>query len=185
VKRNLKIIVFNGNIAEICIVSNVEKNLDWGNMMKDDKYYLDAVIDFIGYSDYWSGHGHAFEDENLKACIRFGIPIDYSEMVNEIIEMIMENINGYMCPFDWFTEDKQEMEEIEEFLTDEKLIESIKAIIKPEALKINDRMFYEDTEQEFKEVLAEEEKEYGSTDMMEYPMLIGWIHVYRNEEEER
>ena len=45
-------------------------------------------------------------------------------------------------------------------------------------------MFYEDTEEEFKEAVKKEEEEYGDTDMMEYPILIGWIHVYKKEVEE-
>jgi hypothetical protein len=56
--------------------------MEWIKMEKKPKLSLEVVFDYEGYPDYYRGHGHAFIDKNVLACIRFGFPITYLETVN-------------------------------------------------------------------------------------------------------
>jgi len=131
----------------------------------EDKFELDATIDFIGYADYWSGHGHAFSDS--VACIRFGFPVDYTETVKEILQNILDNINGFMSPFD-ILDETVDKEELHEFVTDERIEESVRALFREGA---------QDTDNFFDN--PELSKELDQEEDTESPQLIGWIHVDR------
>lgn len=60
-------------------------------MLKVD---VTATADYDGYADYYSGHGHAFEDTALAACEQFSIPINYKERVGELIDSIICDLQG-------------------------------------------------------------------------------------------
>ncbi len=60
-------------------------------MLKVD---VSATIDYEGYIDYYSGHGHAFADSALAACEQFSIPINYKERVGELIDEIISDLQG-------------------------------------------------------------------------------------------
>jgi hypothetical protein len=150
-------------------------------MEKKQKFSLDVVFDYDGYVDYYSGHGHAFIDKNVLACIRFSVPITYFETVEEIISMIIEDINSRIDPIEFLNEaedNKDLQEEIMNFVTDERIEKAILSQI-PEDVKPTDRFFIL-TEEEEKEILdyIEEDQGYNSS------YLIGYIHVWKEEKNE-
>jgi hypothetical protein len=125
---------------------------------------LETTIDYSGYSDYWSGHGHVFESEDLVACCEFSIPVNYSETVGEIIDRIAEDIDNW----NWYNvNDAEDFDEIMEQITDKDIEESIRAQIQ-EGVKDEERFFDED-------IIENDEDDI----FQELPMVIGWIHVYR------
>jgi hypothetical protein len=151
-------------------------------MEKKPKLSLDVVFDYDGYEDYYRGHGHAFIDKNVLACIRFSVPITYLETVEEIIQLILEDINSRIEPIEFLNEAEKDIElqqEIEELLTDERIEKAILSQI-PEDVKPTDRFFIltEEEEKEIQEYL-EEDQEYDSL------YLIGYIHVWKEEESEK
>jgi len=81
----------------------------------ESKYWIKATFDYVGYADYYSGHGHVFE-EDLKACMRFGIMVNYTETVKEVIDRILEDLRSgdYLEILDEDLEDG-----IREMLTDQ------------------------------------------------------------------
>lgn len=146
------------------------------------KFDIEATIDFFGYADYWSGHGHAVANKDLLACMRFDAMIDYSETVKELVDMIMDSINAYMSAIDYVGwpnhATQQEKEEIEE-ISDQDIRKAVRREFNTE--DDNEKVFYEDTQREFQEYKEQEESE--GYEIMEYPMCIGWIHIYRSEEQ--
>ena len=134
------------------------------------EFEIDATFDFDGYTDYYRGHGHTFRKERLVACIPFSIPITYRETVSEVIIMVLEDINGTIEPIEFLTEDKEVQECIRKYLTDECIEKCLRdALI--EGTKDSDKFFDID-----KDALLSEEE---GNEIMEYPQLIGYIHVYR------
>jgi len=147
----------------MCINENVTKKTK-------NKFWIECVIDFIGYIDYYSGHGHAFAPKNLVACIRFGVPITYRETVQDILDGILDDINSTIEPIEFLTDNKELQEEIRNFVTDNVLTEAFKNALKPNT-KMSDNFFLDDIE-----IIDEEEEIY------EYPYLIGYYHIYLDEE---
>jgi len=135
------------------------------------KYSLEAVIDYIGYADYYSGHGHAFADPNIVACIRFGVPVTYRETVKDIIDLILEDINNCMCPIEWLDDSLtiEDKDQIADLLTDDNIREALKALMPREA-KDNDKFFDK-----------AKGLELDDSDLYDYPKLIGYIHVWKEE----
>jgi len=134
---------------------------------------LEVVIDFVGWRDYYSGHGHAFVDKDVVACLMFGVPVTYQETVGDIIYAILDDLRGCEPEFLNKAEDNPELqEEIREFLTDENLEKAIRAII-PENVK-DDEPFFDVSDED---KISDEEAE----EMMELPMLIGYVHVWLEE----
>jgi len=151
-------------------------------MEKKPKLSLEVVFDYEGYADYYRGHGHAFIDKNVLACIRFGFPITYLETVQDIIDMVLEDINSRMDPIEFLNDaenNRELQEQIEEFLSDENIRKAIMETI-PEDVKPTDRFFNitPEEEKEIQEILKEEE-EIGFCDS---PLLIGYIHVWREKD---
>ena len=136
------------------------------------KYSLEAVIDYVGYADYYPGHGHAFADPNVVACIRFGISVTYRETVGDIIDMILEDINNCMCPIDWLDDSLtiEDKDQIADLLTDDNIREALRALM-PKDVKDNDKFFVD-----------AEDLKLDDDDLYDYPMLIGYIHVWKEEE---
>jgi len=132
------------------------------------RFSLEAVIDYVGYLDFYSGHGHVFTDPKVVACIRFSVPVTYRETVGDIIDMIIEDINSYIDPIEWLDEDLtlKEKDQIADLLTDDNIREAIKALI-PKDVKDSDPFFKETYELD--------------DDLVEYPLLIGYIHIWREE----
>jgi len=130
---------------------------------------IEAEIDFVGFLDYWRGHGHAFADPSLICCVRFGIPVNYSETVEEIIEMILEDIDSVMDPYEIINEDlwRKYEDEIMD-LKREDFEDALKALINTENLK---QPFFEDVE-----VIGDENED------LELPYLLGWFHIYEAKE---
>ena len=133
------------------------------------KYSLEAVIDYVGYADFYSGHGHSFVDPSVVACIRFGVSVTYRETVGDIIDMILEDINNCMCPVEWLDDSLtiEDKDQIADLLTDDNIREALKALI-PRDVKDNDKFFIDC-----------EDLELDDNDLYEYPQLIGYIHVWR------
>jgi predicted house-cleaning noncanonical NTP pyrophosphatase (MazG superfamily) len=149
--------------------------------MGKSKFDLEVVFDYEGYPDYYRGHGHAFVDENVVACIPFGFCITYLETVQDIIDMVLEDINGRMNPVEFLNEaedDEELQEEIEEFLTDENIARAIMETL-PDGVKPSDRFFdvSPEEEEEIKKELEEDDSPF-----CEGPMLIGYIHVWKTDE---
>ena len=142
--------------------------------MAKQKFYITTTLDFEGYADYYSGHGHAFDNETL-ACIQFSTPINYSETVKELIESIMDDINGLMEPF-YFLNDAQNNKDlqtqIEEYCTDKRLKQSIREEFN---VKRSTQKAFDISKSELKEINEAIEESY------DYPVLIGYIHITKRE----
>jgi len=130
---------------------------------------IDTTIDFNGFSDYWHGHGHAFDKTKLIMCLQWSMPINYKENIEDIVEGIIDSINGY----DWsnyvidstlYQKHKKEIDE----LTDEDLKKSIKENF-VSGFKDLDKFWDKDVESFLPEC-----------EFDEYPSLIGWIHITEN-----
>jgi len=124
---------------------------------------VDLTIDYVGYSDCYNGHGHAFCSEELVACLPFSFSVDYSETVGEIKRRVMEELRG--SDYD---------------ILDESLEEEIRAL--------PDEVFEKAVENELEDF--DEEDRYFSEDpirdeeaaeLSELPVLIGYFHVYKEE----
>jgi hypothetical protein len=125
---------------------------------------LDAVIDFIGFSDYWHGHGHCFEENNFIGCSRFSVPIDNTETVKEILEMMLDDINSYW--FDIVNEElyRKHKDKIES-ISNEEIMKALRETIK----------FGVKDEDQF----SDEEPIQTNDDFYdELPQVIGWLHIY-------
>ena len=132
-----------------------------GKIVKIPDIYVSVTIAFIGHSDYWSGHGHVFEDD-LIACARFGVYVDYTETVGEIVERITDEINAY----EWDNvNDSPIFDEICDNVTDSDIETAIKDTLID---NIDDKQRFFDCDP-----IPTENDEYG-----ELPQLIGWLHVY-------
>jgi hypothetical protein len=105
------------------------------------KFDLEVIFEYEGYPDYYRGHSHAFIDENVVACVPFGLYITYLETVQDIIEMILEDINNKMDPIEFLNEaenNEELQEEIRGFLTDENIEKAIWETL-PERTKPHDK----------------------------------------------
>jgi hypothetical protein len=129
-------------------------------MVENKKVILEACFDFVGLSDYYSGHGHVFE-EDLVACFRFGISTDYTETIGEVIERALEDINAYEPDIL-----DEEYREVVDNITAKDLEEALWAQIPGGYTK--DEKFFPDEEP------IKDKEEYE-----ELPMIIGYIHVYK------
>ena len=127
---------------------------------------IETEIDFNGFSDYWHGHGHAFEKSKLIQCIQWSMPINYTETIKEVIDGINESVNAY----DWlnnvydenlYNKHKKEIDA----LTSEDFEKSIRELIKPDTKDCN--KFWD----------AHVEKFNPEDEFDESPVLIGWIHI--------
>jgi hypothetical protein len=144
------------------------------------KFSLEVVFDYEGYPDYYRGHGDTFIDKNVLACIRFGFPITYLETVEDIIGMVLEDINRQIDPIEFLNDaenSREIQEQIEEFLTDENIKQAILETI-PEGVKPTDR-FFDITPEEEKEIQEQLKQEHLG--FIDSPLLIGYIHVWREE----
>jgi hypothetical protein len=138
---------------------------------------LEVVFDFCGFPDYYRGHGHAFLDDRVVACVMFGPSVSYRETVGEIIDMILEDINSRAEPIEFLNSaeaDAELQEKIREFLSDENIREAIKAELGIKDEKELDEPFFDVDEDD----LPDDDDPDG---MMEWPMLIGYIHVWKDE----
>ena len=54
---------------------------------------ITATLDGIDRPDYYTGHGHAFE-EKLIACIFYGAPVYKGQTMKNLFEDIINAING-------------------------------------------------------------------------------------------
>ena len=126
---------------------------------KETKLNVLAKHDFVGYSDFYNGHGHAFADKNLVACIRYSVGVDYNETVNELIDMIINDVNGYEWNiFDDILEDK---------------------IIKIKDSEIREALKEEYGNKIFAFPLYKKEFAKELEDSEELPSCIGYIHVFK------
>jgi len=141
-------------------------------MGKEDmqKFYLSVTFDYIGYPDCYHGHGRSRHDTEVLACLFFEVPVCYRETVGDIVQMIIEDVNGKVDPIEFLNEAEQNLElqeEIAEFLTDERLEEAIRRAIGPDVK--DSEPFFEDNSEDTEELV----------DSLELLSLIGYIHVYR------
>jgi len=137
--------------------------------MGERKLSLEVVFDYAGDPQFYEGHGHVFESKNVIACIRFGFPIDYSETVEEIIERVLDDVHSTIEPIEFLGEAEENPElqkEIRKFVTDENIRQAIIETL-PKDVKLSDKFFEVGVEK-----VSEEE-------IFELPMLIGYIHVWR------
>jgi len=136
--------------------------------MARKKFSCELVFDYEGYTDCYWGHGHAFTDESLIGCITFGFPIDYTETVGEVLDMILYQCN---TEIDWLTDDKDLRFAVEDWLTDD-IIEKAFWRALPEGVEKDDKFF---------DIPTEEVEDWLSEDILEYPYLIGYVHIYLEE----
>lgn len=65
-------------------------------MTQTEPSFLTAAVTIVASQEYngniqfWSGHGHAFADESLAACMVLSIPINYRETVGELKRALNE-----------------------------------------------------------------------------------------------
>ena len=134
------------------------------------KFNVYVTFDYVGYADCYRGHGHSSRyDSDVLACIFFEIPISYRETVFDVIQSILDDINGRIEPIQFLNEAEENIElqrEISEFLTDEVLERAIRNAIGDYK---DSEPFFEDNSEDTEEL----------ADSLELPSLIGYIHVYR------
>ena len=146
------------------------------------KFDLEVIFEYEGYVDYYRGHSHAFIDENVVACVPFGFSVTYLETVGEIIDMVIEDIDRRVDPITFLNEaenNEKLQEEIREFLTDENIEKAIWETL-PERAKPHDRFFNVSPkeEREIRKELEEDDSPFSDG-----PMLIGYIHVWKIDED--
>ncbi|RLG67345.1 MAG: hypothetical protein DRO11_10235 [Methanobacteriota archaeon] len=125
---------------------------------------LELVIDYVGFPDFYRGHGHAFSPPDLIACVRFGFSVSYQETVREIKDLIEEEINRT-----WsieYLDTSPEAKKMVEAITDEDIRRVINETIKGE-----------DNEEYFKDI--PEDLRIPEDWEGDNPMLIGYLHIYR------
>ena len=112
-----------------------------------------ATLDGIDNSQYYTGHGHAFE-EKLLACIFYGAPIYQGQTLKNLFEDIIGAINGG----EWDIVNP-EYEGLIREITDGMIAEALRGEFDPDEglLKVLDLPSPEDYE-----------------DLYAY----GWLHVY-------
>jgi hypothetical protein len=135
------------------------------------KFVLDVTIDYVGFPDYYSGHGHAFADKDLVACIRFGFPVTYRETAEQLEEDIYADIvqtwDVEILNEEYYDENLgKNIDSIED--------EDIKKAIKEEVANIN-FSFYHSFADELRSDQEDDEDQ-----MQEYPELIGYMHIYKS-----
>jgi hypothetical protein len=131
-------------------------------MEKTKKLAIDVTIDYLGFTDYYSGHGHAFADKDLVACIRFGFPVTYRETAEELADAIFEDIVT-SWNLDIFS--GEDIDNIES--------EDIKKAIEEEVANIDFNYYHAFAD----ELRSDQEDE--DDPMQEYPMMIGYMHIYK------
>jgi len=135
--------------------------------MRKGNIVVYATFDYEGLPDFYRGHGHCFVDPTLIACLRFGVYVNYSESIQEIIDMIVEDLQG--TEYEIINKDLfKKYEHILYSITDEDLAKCLLEQI-PNEYKPTDSFWKEGVE-----VLNE--------NTLEYPMLIGYIHFFVCEE---
>ena len=58
-------------------------------------FSLSIAETYDGFIDYWGGHGHAFVDKHVVACIVLQCPIDYRESNKELIDELMSDFDAF------------------------------------------------------------------------------------------
>jgi len=137
--------------------------------MSRRKFSCELFFDYEGYIDYYSGHGHAFAPEDLIGCIMFGFPIDYTETVGDILDSVLYECN---TEIDWLTNDIDLRFAVEDWLTDDVIEEAFWAALS-EGVEKDDRFF---------DVPLEDIEEWLSEDSLDSPYLIGYLHIYLEED---
>jgi hypothetical protein len=123
------------------------------------KFYHSIADEYTGYSDYYEGHGHAFEDENLVACIRLSVPVNYRETEKDLAQSLIDDLNsGDVID----VIDEAAWEQIKDHI-------DLEDIIRKEVGQTSHRAF--------DPWLANELEE----DQDEYPTHIMIIHIYKEE----
>ncbi|MCI4407813.1 MAG: hypothetical protein JHC26_01885 [Thermofilum sp.] len=150
--------------------------------MGKNKFDLEVIFDYEGYPDYYRGHDHTFVDKNVVACIPFGFSVTCLETVQDIIEMILDDINNKMDPIEFLNDaenNEKLQEEIREFLTDENIRRAILETL-PQGTKLTDKFFdvSPEEEEEIRKELEEDDSPFS-----DWPMLIGYIHVWKIDED--
>ena len=140
------------------------------------KYSLNLELDFIGYVDYWLGHGHALDNDTL-ACIVAPVLVSpyYKEKNGEILNSLISEVNSLDLDFYNDAENNEAMqEEINEFLTDDLIREEFKGLMR-KGERMN--MFFFDEATRHINDGEEIDEENG-----ESPQAIFILHVTKNEE---
>jgi len=130
------------------------------------KIEVTATIDFVGYSDYWTGHGHVFEDKNLVACVLFSPSVDYSETIKELTDLILGDISFWNAY--GLTEDYNQLIE---HISDDEIRKAIRELFNGDD---KTEVFMGPEYDEFKQMTQEDKDE-----LQDYPQVIGWIHFYK------
>ena len=125
---------------------------------------IELAETWAGYIDYYSGHGHAFSEPNLIACLPISFSITYRETFKEILEQLRESLGlADYTPINerLFKEYEDEIRNIP--------IETFIKVFKEAywELKESDRFFNVDEEQ----CLDEDEE-------IEYPQFLAYFHIY-------
>jgi len=129
------------------------------------RFVIELDETYNGDPSFFQGHGHAFAEENLVACLPVGFPIDYRETVSDIIDILEEELRA--SDYVPINEDlfKQYEDEIRN-LTEEDFVKAFK-----DALEDGIRM-----DDDFFEPI--EEIETDEDDIYELPMFYCYFHIY-------
>ena len=142
------------------------------NLTQKPKFSIDIDETYEGYTDYFSGHGHAFSPNNLIACLPIAIPITYRETVQDMIDMLKDELgNTDYVPVneELFNQYEDEIRNIE----DEEFINVFKSYLKPN-VKLTDRFF---------DVVLEDEDEDEDFITYDSPYFLIYFHVYLENED--
>lgn len=137
------------------------------------KYVIKVIEDYTGYIDYYSGHGHCFDDKVL-GCIRAHVTVNplYKEKVGEIEDMFISECN--MMEIDFLNEAKNNLEmqeEINNFVTNDKLRKKFWADMQKGVRK---NMFYFSERLRKINVDTEIDEECD-----EFPQVVFIVHIYK------
>lgn len=140
------------------------------------KYSLNLELDFIGYGDYWHGHGHALDNDTL-ACIVAHVLVSpyYKEKNGEILDSLISEVNSLEFDFHNDAENNEVIQaEINSFLTDELIRKEFKGLMQ-KGERMN--MFF------FNEAARHiNDGEEIDLENDESPQAIFILHIVKNEE---
>ena len=123
-----------------------------------------VTLDELTGSQYWTGHGHSHEPDNLLACIVVAVSPERTDTVNDFVEKFMDIFKTK----EWFITDTTDYTETEQRLDNENAI--IELLV----------------EKELRLAIAEEptERIYNQDEPFAVDVYFyGWVHVYEVVEE--
>src|SRR5437899_13064405 len=75
-------------------------------------FSLSIAETYDGFIDYWDGHGHAFVDPHVVACIVLQCPIDYGETNVELVSNLDDDVSDWDYLVDLSDQEKEQIEKL-------------------------------------------------------------------------